>query len=334
MSKEIPKKVNSYNGPATERTAEDCRKEWKKLGLGGIDSLLHEQLVSAEARNAEKVTILDIGSGKEANLLHSIITDLEVAPKSREFLAKNADISLSLIGLTDAVDTDEFGNPTLTHESQADGMPAEFKNVAYTLTAKQSLEGFLKKEKVKDVDLALGTWSLAYLPPNIFGEVVKTTTEHLTPGGRFLGVGYNDNVSGIGFTYHPDKDVVHFSIKNPKLPDNLWESLLDEFPEPPASEEAITSEVKTYFKKVASAPTLSLDESDRQQLLEEVDQAEALRDLKPVANTLKAPMRTLWEHKFSEVFKPKKEEALDQIDADESIQVKRVVPNLFSMRKE
>ncbi len=323
--------ANSYNGPVTERTPVDCANEWRKLGLGSIDSLLSEQLAVAAQAGKNKVTVLDIGSGKEAKLLHAIMTDRSIAPESRRFLSSHPRMSFQLIGLTDAIDEQSFGQTTIQDTVQEPDIRGIFKNVAYTLTAAQTLGRFLEQEEISEINLGLATWSLAYLPPGIFGEVVGTTVNHLASKGRFLGVGYNDTVSGIGFKYHPNKDVVHFSVASKKLPPNLWESLL--FSNGPGETE-VSPDIKDYFRRVISSPSIPLSGQRRGNLHETTIHAATFGDMKPVAMNLKDPMRRLWEFKFEGVFKPAKASHLDQVkNVTPDISLDRVSPNLFSIQK-
>lgn len=337
MSAEKRIYINAYNGPTTERTPLDCANEWRKLGLGSIDSLLSEQLLAAMQNGKNKVTVLDIGSGKEAKLLRAVMHDQAVAPESRRLLSQYPEASLQLVGLTDTSEEPYFGQTIISETMQEPDMRVTFRNVAYTLTAAQTLRCFLRQEEIIKINLALATWSLAYLPLGIFSEVVRTTTEHLESEGRFLGVGYNDNVSGIGFKYHPDRDVVHFSVASRKLPSDLWEVLLDDFSEDYSRDRyaEASPNVKNYIRRVVSSPSMQMDSDRKRQLVESTNQASTLTDLQSVTNALKDPMRRLWEYKFSEVFKPAKEIRLNEIEsANPAISVERVSPNLFSIRKQ
>jgi len=330
---------NIYNGPDTNRTHLDCAKEWKKLGLGNIDALLTEQLIALQQRckgEPAYITIIDIGCGTNAALLKSIIHDSTVALETRKYLSFHPNLSLELVALSDAETPDMFGKTVDKEVIEQDDMRAKFKHVKYTLSAAQTFKNFLVQENIENIQLALGTWSLSYLSPNVFKEVVSTSVEYLDYHGRFIGVGYNDSVSGIGFKYHADRDIVHFNIRSSNLPENFWEIMLVEFPENKNAELLRRRQIidmKSYLVKVLNAAAVQRN-IDYQVLLHVVQNATSAKELQIVANALKPVMRVLWEYQYNSVFKTMKSEILGDIaQFHTDLVLYTVSPNLFHLQK-
>ncbi len=328
--------IKGYNGPITERTHLDCAREWNKLGFGNIDRLLLEQvLATTQTDQSEEIVVVDIGCGKEAELLKTVTLDPSVAPFTRKFLLEHPRLRLNLIGLTDAEDIQQVGQ-IIIHEEDV-SKHIQYRVIPYTLTAAQTFESFLRKQNIVRMNLTLATWSLAYLSPNVFREVTTTTINHLQSGGRFIGVGYNDTVSGIGFKYHPNEDSVHFVVRHPQIPENLWEILLEEFTvnkDPELLRIESTTLIIEYLYKVISSSALQFSQREKQQLLDDLSSIGNLQNLVPLANTLKQQIRRLWENKFA-TFKTMKEDALSSIEASNPlITLHQVPPNLFSMQKQ
>jgi hypothetical protein len=229
-----------------------------------------------------------------------------------------------------------FGKTVDKEVIEQDDMRAKFKHVKYTLSAAQTFKNFLVQENIENIQLALGTWSLSYLSPNVFKEVVSTSVEYLDYHGRFIGVGYNDSVSGIGFKYHADRDIVHFNIRSSNLPENFWEIMLVEFPENKNAELLRRRQIidmKSYLVKVLNAAAVQRN-IDYQVLLHVVQNATSAKELQIVANALKPVMRVLWEYQYNSVFKTMKSEILGDIaQFHTDLVLYTVSPNLFHLQK-
>lgn len=331
MISERKTKIHAYNGPPTERTVADCEKEWQKLGIASLDEILLDRFLSANCRESKVITIVDIGCGKRSHLLDGIMHDPNACPDARTYMGSNIDISLNLVGLTDCEEKEDFGRPLVQESVWTPDMRAEHKAIAYTLTPFQEISQFYERVGIERLDVAFATWSLAYLSPTTFAEVVNSTIRRLMPGGVFIAAGYNDTVSGHGFTYHPENDILHFSNRQ----NIVWEKFFSEFQSSYSPNEEVDPEVRLYFRKIVNSPGMGLDGEKKDVINAALDIAQTCSDIEVIARDLMVPIKTLWERKFTMSYRPKKKSVLDGVVEEfGDVELKRVSPNLFYIKKQ
>lgn len=153
--------------------------------------LSHLERVRAAGRN--ELTLIDIGSGK-GSLLAGILSETNSVKKSREFLADNPDFALRVRGLTDSPSPDKHNKETelaVDEESLSPGdrevnKQIDAQNIHWSLTRNQTLNAFCASHGVENIDLAMATESLMYLPLPIFREVLEATLARMKPGAQLI----------------------------------------------------------------------------------------------------------------------------------------------------
>lgn len=342
MEREKHHYVHAYKGPTTERTTNQYSQEWVKTGLGNFDELVYEQLLFAQSHGQNKITILDIGCEKEAKLYEDFLHNPEVGKKTRHFLSEHRNMYLELVGLTDATEVETFGKTNKQLSVDENEIRGKARIVNYTLTAVQTLERFLKEQNIKSTNLVLATWSLAYLSPNVFEEVLRTASNSLQKGGRFLGSGYNDSMAGLGFgvdfNYYPD--LVFLNKRNSNLTPQHWSYAMiadEELPQltPQMNEEQLW-EIKDMTRK-AIKPLMKkglLLEDDAKFVSSNLQYVRSYSSLRPLTTKLRQPLYDLREYKYQKVLKPLKDDAIRSLMGSTELDVQSdFVKNITVQRR-
>lgn len=200
--------VNQYvegktQGWESGRTIKEIEGAWRletEFSIPSIDDLLTEQLEQAILSGRAEVALLDIGSGV-GKLLQGIRERSNQLPKTMAFLEKNPDFQLKCIGFTDAKTPESF--MTKRELPAKDPHPQiSADNYFYTLTSRQTVTDFLRQIGQSEVQLVLGTLSLAYVGATTFGHAIEDSFAALSPAGKML-------LSGYG-TKHPGFETVFF----------------------------------------------------------------------------------------------------------------------------
>ncbi len=180
------------------RGIKECQELWNienAFRVGTFDDLVVRQLDNALLREQSAITIVDLGSGSGGIFQH-FIQELEniqngtpktktQVPKTSDFLQTHPDIQIHLIGLTDALTSDEFN----THDrdySNDNNPQVTFENISYSLTREQSYAQFLRDHSITEVNLTLATFSLPYFHPFLFQKTIREVIDSLTEGGMFI----------------------------------------------------------------------------------------------------------------------------------------------------
>jgi hypothetical protein len=153
--------------------------------------LSHLERVKSEGRN--EFTLIDIGSGK-GSLLAGILSETKSVQRSRKFFADNPDFMLRIRGLTDSPSPDKHNKETelavdeesLTIDDREVNRRIDAQNIHWSLTRNQTLNAFCTTHGVENIDLAMATESLMYLPLPIFREVLEATLARMKPGAQLI----------------------------------------------------------------------------------------------------------------------------------------------------
>lgn len=314
----MEKRVGSYVGPVTKRGAYEYFSEWKASGLGSIDSILAKQFIGAGRRKTVK--LLDIGSGRDAHMLKDLLFDPSVLPETRYFMRHNPGAHLELMGMTDAQSQDEFNKPWVTFSSAEADFSARMQIIPYTLTATQPLSVCLDSFGVKSINTVTAVWSLAYMGPNVFEQVLSDALLRLDrKNGVFIGVGYSEAVAGLGFdvnfNFYPDLIYPRQRISN--LTQSDWSYLLtgsgSVMNEP---QEKKLDELQKFLPKILRVLTSSIyltkEESlDIQTSLSESDSMEVLSG---ATSSLRDPLYR-FSKDFFDMLKEKKDDKIRSLAA-------------------
>lgn len=177
-----------------------------KTDLGNdFDHFFSEQMQRAKMAGRNEITFLDIGSGEDGSLIIDSLSYLSSLPKTRNFLAKNREFKVLMVGLTDAPRPELHlkARPIVPSEPWDDDRNRVIneriyaRNVYYSLTRAQTLEEFLRAQQIGVIDLVFSNQSLRYLSVNVFGEVVDSIVKKMMPGGKFVAVGFHENLPGF-----------------------------------------------------------------------------------------------------------------------------------------
>ena len=181
----------SRNAQEFGRGIKRCEAVWNKdRHVGTFDDILVRQLNLAKSQNRNVVNILDIGSG-DAILFKEFLNNPQICPQARKFLAENAQLSLRLIGITDATSPEQMYVTKELSQNTTLNSNIHARNVYYSLTARQRLNDFLVHEHIDELDLVTATWSLTYMGTNVFRQVMEDTINHLRPmGGEMIVAAY------------------------------------------------------------------------------------------------------------------------------------------------
>ncbi len=300
-----------YYGPNTTRTAEQYASEWRSTGLGTIDDLILEQLQIADTSGRQVVRLLDIGSERFATALRGLVRNPKDLPQSRQFMQTHSSLSLDLIGLTDTSSNFEFGTPVFVQDSTDPNFDASLRITPYTLSAKQSLNDFLNQQGKRDIQIATAIWSLAYMGPNTFSEVLSNVSQALTQNGLFVGVGYAEAVAGLGFNVIFDlyPELAYLQRKNSLLTPSNWRDILGKSEKQPIElDNQRLAETKVTLSQSISTllRTNIINSSVARQLEESIWTSSGINDLALVGSELQIPLFELWKKKFS-LLKEKKD---------------------------
>lgn len=311
--------INAYRGPTTERGGAQYSREWADTGLGTGDELIYQQLQLSKNRGKQKVMILDLGCTRQATFFTDLLNNPTTTSNTRGFLQQNPTISLKLVGLTDANTAEEFGQVVNQTDIDTAEMRCSMRVIAYSLTAWQTLEKFLSENQIKSPNLIFAVWSLAYLSPNIFREILNTSASSLTPSGRFIGSGYTESVMAMGFgvDYNQYPNLVYFDVQKQGTPQQVWPYLIGgpqiyETPRVDAQQLIETKQLMTRFINPLFQQRL-INEDQRRYILSEIQQARSLRRLGLTGSILRDPMTNLWNYKFQDIIKPKKDSIIREI---------------------
>lgn len=311
--------VNAYRGPVTERGALQYAREWTDIGLGSVDDLLTEQLNLSREQGRQKVTVLDLGSTRQATFLTDLLRNPHTNLGTRRFLEQNPAFSLELVGLTDAFTRQELDTVVNQTDVDTPQMRGSMRVVAYSLTARQTLERFLESQQIDSPNLVFAVWSLAYLSPNTFREVLTSSTSSLAQAGRFIGSGYSDSVSGFGFgmNYSQYPNLIYFDVQDPDVPQEVWPYLIGgpNYSDRPVLTTPQLRKVKqtmTKFLKPLVEQEL-LTEGQKDYLLSETRRARSIKRLSSAGATLQEPITNFWNYKFQNVLKPKKDAFIQEL---------------------
>lgn len=304
--------TGGYYGPATGRTVDQYASEWQITGLGSLDELILDQVTLAQRRGEKRIQIVDIGSEREAVMLSGLIDYPWTLPRVREFMQNTPGMRLELTGLTDARSSSEFGKSLIEYHSIHPDFDASLRVVPYSLSATQSMEDFLKQQKISEIHLATAVWSLPYLGVNTFNEVLTTTSQALTKGGLFVGAAYGEAVSGLGFCmdYDFDPEIIYLKRKKSLLNSYHWAGLLGELPSdqvPEFTEKQITEARKSLIQTLmALGKTNVLDQKTADQLIDKLQVSYAVAELAEVGTQIRYPIWDFWTQRFG-LLKEKKD---------------------------
>lgn len=197
--------ARGYKGPTDEsRSQGGLNRVGRLVAQSGLsmDGLLTLSLINAKQRGCHNEIIgLDIGSGN-FRWAASVLAWRGIAPQARAFLGAHPDFRINLLGLTDSpsvaahlqelpVKVSPFA---LTTKDKLINERIRARNIAYTLTASQTLEQFLQHQGINEIDFILAVNSLRFLSPNVFKEVVYTGVKSLRTGGRFIAYYFTGNL--------------------------------------------------------------------------------------------------------------------------------------------
>ena len=313
--------VNAYRGPATERGAVQYSREWTDSGLGTADELVYQQLELSRNQGRQKVTVLDLGCTREPTFFTDILNDPQTSPNTRRFLQQNPSFSLELIGLTDTTSREEFGQVVNQTSLDTPEMRGSMRVIAYSLTAWQTLERFITEQQIESPNLIFGMWSLAYMNSNIFREILSTSASSLAPRGRFIGSGYSESVMGFGFgvDYSQYPNLVYFDVQDENIPKQVWPYLIGgpqiyEIPQVTSQQLRRIKQLMVRFLKPLSEQQL-LAEDQRDYVLSEIHRARLLGRLALAGSILREPITRLWNNKFQNIVKPKKDNIIRELMA-------------------
>jgi len=210
-----------YQGPTEEashnRGVDRFEQIFGTLGLD-FDEVITLQLEKAVAYGESEVVVLDVGSG-DAGIFREFLTDPDANVITREFLEAHQDVSLKLIGLTDALSPDAFFTEKPLHLKQQ-SLPldqVQAHNYYYTLTRNQDLAHFLEKLGVSQLNMMLAIQSFRYMNGRAFKEVLSTALAKMPVGGQILIDGYFGSLPGFKGTWGDKGLDVHNRPENPSL---------------------------------------------------------------------------------------------------------------------
>jgi len=112
---------------------------------------------------------------------------------------------IPVISDMDAYDQREWERQKERYDPDDADQQVIVKNYYYSISARQTLAGFLNQHGINQIDAAFATWSLTYMGPKTFERVLQDTGNMLSPEGVFIGAVYAGDAPGFrrvgqGFT--------------------------------------------------------------------------------------------------------------------------------------
>jgi hypothetical protein len=192
--------IKQYDGPrdssSLTRGIDTAQRRWngdENLKIGSLDDLLTTEIRAALNRKSDSISLLDIGSGPQGQLLKELATQNNILPETSALLRQNPDFHIYATGLTDAESKETFLHAKPLNIPESDNRQIHAQNVEYSLTAAQTLENFTQVKKIENLDLVLATFSLTYLGPKVFEQTIRTVIQKLSPGGKFIAAGFAED---------------------------------------------------------------------------------------------------------------------------------------------
>ena len=187
------------------RTLRECEATWNctELKPGTLDDMLVYQFELAIAQGRNAVNVLDLGCGSGAaikNIINdSAVPERQLIPKSRGILTSHPSLTLRVVGLTDATDTQQFlqrepiilsaySTPPLVSQQ------VEAEIVYYSITEAQGLGQFTEAVGMPKVDLIIATGFFCYIEgDDQFRQILSDAISVLRAnGGRLLAFKYGN----------------------------------------------------------------------------------------------------------------------------------------------
>lgn len=221
--------VRAYEGGTGNhvfsRSLAQCEGQWNEgeVRPGTFDQLLSQQLEIAVNQGRTVVNVLDLGSGSGA-IIKNIVQDGGIVESSRmkasrAILLDHPELTVNILGLTDAVTHDEFlqRDPIRANSSFSIPSPTDkqinAENVKYTITDEQRVTKFLKEVGVDNIDLLISTSFFLHLSTEMFCQVMADVVAALRPaGGTMVASGYHSFLKEY-FEWH-DKEIERAKATN------------------------------------------------------------------------------------------------------------------------
>lgn len=217
------RRTGGYRGSTGQYTRRDIQQyeySWnlepsvlKEKNRITFDGLIAGAIKRARDKGRNEVVIFDFGCGNSIAAREFLADPNSEAMK---LIMSNPKIKVKLIGLTDTTDVDHAASATqaeLKAGEQLKSTDTEPRNLSGRvdyeyITAANTLEKYLRRQKINKIDVIMSAEALEYLPVPNFERTLRAMIGHLQTGGVLIGA-YSPGRWIPGFVHAGDYPIIN-----------------------------------------------------------------------------------------------------------------------------